>query len=280
MTFSDIKRAVVLAGLAAAWPASGLAQQPAVPVPQSAAPRARPSSAAAEARYQITIMEAVLEKAVEHGAKIMNRQSVTPDLMLLSTPARARGFRLEGYGVFFDVQVPPLRTSAVWSLRALDLNDRGLESALKALKTHVQSLSDQQARQNLEAALRRLELQVNPLPVATRSGQSATASTVETTPLGAASTAVQDDPGDAYTNEVKNALIDAMLEYSGPIAVANDEWLTIAAKDADDSSRMGIGDPAEPVTITLRIKGSTLADFRAGKLTRDEARAKVEIKEF
>ena len=35
------------------------------------------------------------------------------------TPA-ARGFRLDGYGVFFDVEVPGVRPSLAWSLRTMN----------------------------------------------------------------------------------------------------------------------------------------------------------------
>ena len=41
-------------------------------------------------------------------------------LVLLAGAARARGFRLDGYGVFFDVEVPALRRSVAWSFRVLD----------------------------------------------------------------------------------------------------------------------------------------------------------------
>ena len=55
-----------------------------------------------------------------------------------------------------------------------------------------------------------------------------------------------DDPGRAYTSEVQTALIDAMLDFGPPIPVADGEWLTIAARDNDDS-RLGGGDPYDVV---------------------------------
>ena len=73
--------------------------------------------------------------------------------MLLSENARARGFRLDGYGVFFDVDVPSFgtRTRRCWSLRTLDQNDLGLESALKALQAHVEAAGDPNLQQALQA---------------------------------------------------------------------------------------------------------------------------------
>ena len=71
--------------------------------------RRRPR-AAAEQRYQIGQMERVLEGAVEHGVTIIRDRvqelAQVPAELLVSDNARARGFRLDGYGVFFDVIVP------------------------------------------------------------------------------------------------------------------------------------------------------------------------------
>src|SRR5438270_357231 len=116
--------------------------------------------AAVELRYQIGQMERVLEGAVEHGVTItrdrLQTLAQTPADMLVSDNAHARGFRLEGYGVFFDVVVPTFDATLTWSLRTLDQNDLGLQSALRTLQTHVHTAGDP----NLEQALRRLELQM------------------------------------------------------------------------------------------------------------------------
>ena len=86
-------------------------------------------------------MERVLEGAVEHGvANIRDRlQALGPTELLISDNARARGFRLDGYGVFFDVVVPSLDTTVLWSIRTLDQNDLGLESALQGARRRTSS---------------------------------------------------------------------------------------------------------------------------------------------
>ena len=55
-----------------------------------------------EGRYQLGQMERLLEGAVEHGATVIRDrlQAVMPADMLLTQNARARGFRLDGYGAF------------------------------------------------------------------------------------------------------------------------------------------------------------------------------------
>jgi hypothetical protein len=90
--------------------------------------------------------------------------------------------------------------------------------------------------------------------------------------------AIIDDPGLAYTNEVKAALIDAMLDYGAPIPIGDAEWLTVAARD--DNSRLGGGDPYDVSTVMLRIKGADLGAFRAGTLSRPDAIARVEVREY
>src|SRR5436309_3044707 len=86
-----------------------------------------------QSRYQIGVMERVLEGAVEHGVTITRDrlQAVMPtEMQFISENARARGFRLEGYGVFFDVMVPSFAFEGTmpWVFRTLDQNDLGLDS--------------------------------------------------------------------------------------------------------------------------------------------------------
>src|SRR5262245_16570895 len=105
-------------------------------------PNARPETQLKQQRYQIGQMERVLEGAVEHGATMMRDrlQAVVPPAtaqLLIQENAHVRGFRLEGYGVFFDVIVPSADGSLTWSLRTLDQNDLGLQNALSVLKTRI-----------------------------------------------------------------------------------------------------------------------------------------------
>jgi hypothetical protein len=103
------------------------------------------------------------------------------------------------------------------------------------------------------------------------------AATEETRPT--AGSGVLDDPGLAYTKEVKAALVDAMLEYGTSIPTSESEWLTIAARDNNDS-RIGGDDPYDVTTIVLRVRGADLAAYRAGRITREEAVKRVSIKDY
>jgi hypothetical protein len=151
---------VMVAGLAAAAGAqdAGRPQQQ----PATRMDAARNQQQVREARYQIGQMERLLEGAVEHGATAMRDrlQAVMPADMLLTDNARARGFRLDGYGVFFDVEVPDLGGSLAWSLRTLDQNDLGLDAALQTLRQAAGN------DVNLQQALKRVELQMSPMGTA------------------------------------------------------------------------------------------------------------------
>ena len=217
-----------------------------------------------QARYQIGQMERLLEGAVEHGATVIRDrlQPIMPADMLLTEDARARGFRLDGYGVFFDVEVPSLEGTLPWSFRTLDQNDLGLDAALRTLRTYVQSAGNDV---NLQQALKRVELQVAPMTVST-AGQPPGATAVQASnpaPAGGAVAAPVNDPAfnnpdEAYRTEIREALIDAMLEHSRSLAIGPGERLTVAARRSDNRPRLGIDTDA---AVVLSVKGSDLTAF-------------------
>jgi hypothetical protein len=78
---------------------------------------------------------------------------------------------------------------------------------------------------------------------------------------------------------VRDALLATMLRYSQSLALGSDEWLVVAARDRGEPG-IGADDPFETTTIQLRIKGADLQAFHAGRLTLEEARKRVEVKEY
>jgi hypothetical protein len=249
------------------------------------------------ARQKISMMEGVLERAVANGAENLFREvhaiMPTSDGPRLIGAPEVRGFPLEGYGVFFDVVVPDLYMPPAWSLRyMIDQNGMAASTALGELKGLVSSLSDPTQRQQMMIAINRLEMQVGPaqsvaLPAAGRAAGPATVSSQAAPAPSAAppsaaaraNAAVLDDPNEGYTREVKQALIDAMLENSGGIPLAPDEWLMVAAR-GNVHPDLSVTDSSDTHTIVLRLKGSDLADFRANRITQDEARKRVAVREY
>ncbi|MGE3578107.1 MAG: hypothetical protein AB7I25_06555 [Vicinamibacterales bacterium] len=243
-----------------------------------AARRAAEATEAAKVRSNLLIMEGVLERAVVLGADSLTRRvrALAPQEppLLLAGEVDVRGFRLEGYGVFFDVEVPVLRQSVAWSLRALmDQGGVPLAVALNQLRAYVRTAADAQTRQSLERALHRLEMQVG----AQDSHTVTPAASTVAVPQPPEALAWLSNPNGAYTSAVKDALIEAMLEHSQALAVGAGEWLTIAARDNESRTRPAHVDDSG--TITLRVKGSDLAAFHAGRITVEEARRRVEIRE-
>jgi len=266
-----------------------------VAIASSLSAQAPPSSARAEAdarqsRYQVGQMERVIEGAVEHGVTVIRDRfqqlMQMPADQLVTDNAHARGFRLEGYGVFFDVTVPTFELSSlVWSLRTLDQNDLGLQRAVTALEEHVK----QQGDASLEQALKRLELQVGPVALsrvaapAVAGARSAVGSAATTTadaaPQAPSSDPILADPNEAYRAEVIQAIKDAMLDHSSSLAIGAGEWLTIAARGNDDRPRLAPAD-SDARTRIIRLRGSDLAAFLARQITREDALQRIEVRLF
>jgi hypothetical protein len=246
--------------------------------------QAEPSAAQRTQRYQIGMMERVLESAVEHGATVTRDRlrAVMPAEMLLSESAEARGFRLQNYGVFFDVVVPSLEGMLPWVFRTLDRTDLGLDSALQTLRAMVERAGDDE----LQQALRRVELQVapfaaqggGPTPVTAAAGRPSQAAAAPTAPASGLSTdPILNNPEEAYRAEVMAALMDAMLDHSLGLELAAEEWLTIGARRSE-SPRLAGDTPAR--TIQMGLKGADLHAFLAGSITRDEARRRIDVRVF
>ena len=254
-----------------------------------------PDAEQIKSRQRIFMMEGVLERAVQLGVDNLRRQvrTVMPDDALLQGGApQVRGFRLDGYGVFFDVEVPALRRSLAWSLRTMNETGVALARDLAQLRAFMQAISDPRARADFDRMLQRIQRQMAPAPapgperVVAQGAQAVTAQSLPPSPppvpapaTPSSSDALLVDPSSAYTQEVKTALIDAMIEHSTPLALGAEESLTVAARDNAPSDPFVPGNQ-DAVTLVLSIKGSDLVAFRAGRLTLDQVRARVQANEF
>ena len=304
---------VMVAALAAGVDAAA-AQVAPVPAPAPApAPSTPPTpdrgrQLAADARYKVRVMEGVLEKSVQQAALRLNEQlqRVSPDLIQLAGAAHARGYRLEGYGLFFDVEVPAaMRQTMGWTARVMRQQREGVSEALGALKRIAGEL-DPKDRADAERAMRQIELAVLPVPRGLRPADRPMAAApppggamgASTSTMIAPAPAAPDgdkpaivaappseseamlwrSPDLAYEDQVREALIGAMLDWGALLPLGPDEWLTVAARDNQDVVMPGAA--PDVVTIILRVKGSDLAERLAGRLPADELRRRVEVREF
>jgi hypothetical protein len=197
---------------------------------------------------EITVLEGTLTSSVSLAATKVAKevQSSTPSATLFTGRAQAKGFLLEGFGVFFSVEIPALDLSVMLTVENLERS--------------AQRRNDLPQLNNLPQVANRQDLQ----------GGSSVKDVVESV--------MTTDPRQKYRDAVKLGLIDAMLDHSKNLELKADEWLSIAAR----GSEAGLlpNEIFQLTTVILRVKGSDLADYLAGRLTKDEARKKVEVRQF
>jgi hypothetical protein len=256
------------------------------PPPQAAPDKDAPARDTGKRPKDVQLMEVVLTRAVRIGAEeVSNRMRAgNPSVSVFTGQARTRGFILEGYGVFFDVEIPALLESVVWSMRTLE-RDLVMATALDQLRRSLQDLPAGPARMQAEQAFKQVQ-QFGPapqLPSAQLMGQQLPA--VQNVPppgstvaANAAEPMAAFDPQQAYTDSVQNALIDTMLNHSLQINLQPDEWLTVAARGSEAPIRSG--EIYDMVTIVIRVKGSDLALYHSDPSKRAEVRGRVQVRVF
>jgi hypothetical protein len=197
--------------------------------------------------------------------------------------ARARGFILDGYGIFFHVEIPEMQQSLVMSISTLE-RDVAVASTIESLRRAVDAMADGAAKLQAEIALKRLQVQVGPLPTqdslaaAPRGVVRTTESTDISEPIAPVPLPSLRDPNAAYREAIQVALIDAMLEHSRGMNIRPDEWLSVAAHRGD--SPLAPNEIVTSSTLVLRIKGSDLAIYDADRTRKEEIRKRVEVREF
>jgi hypothetical protein len=278
--------AFIALALSVAVPAASQAQS------SSQAEQNRPSEQ--KRRNNIQVMEGVLTRAgviaAEHIATQLQQLDPSMTVFIGDRSARARGFVLEGYGVFFDVEVPELRGAVVWS-QITQQRDMQIGNALSMLKRALQEMPEGPNRQQALAAIRLLDVHAGPvqqqvpnlgapvdpaMPVSARSDTTAppaaTASAAMSPTDVANLAALLRDPNREYRDAVQRELTDVMLDYGSPMDVGPDDWLCVAARVAEAGQR--------GQTLMLRVKGSDLAIYAGDKSRRDEIRSKVEVRVY
>lgn len=243
----------------------------------TAAAQAPITQAQVERRYNVRVFGNVLVSAAQHGAELMQLkvQQIDPSIILLSgTAPRAHGFVIDGHGVFFYLEIPRVDPMVAWAVTNRGRDEAAI-AAISRMRTALQYVSDVQMKQMLENDLKRLEQRVSPPGPQTRqpAGMGMPAS------AAAAPAPVMNNPNMEYERLVVDQIISAMLDHSHQLGLGADEWLTIAARGSQGPMvAEAVFD--DSVTIQFRIKASDLSAFRAGTITRDEARARVVVREF
>jgi hypothetical protein len=258
---------------------------PAPPVPGQTSGVAPVTREKLQRIYHIRQLEGVLTNAVKAGASTLayQMQMSEPSLFVV-TNARTRGFELEDFGVFFDVDVPPMLQSAAWSVQVRQEYVDSLRRAVADVRV------DPTMRRMAELELRKVDrrfaqVQSQQTPPAAADQPAAQGGVVAQTtdapaaaPTPAAVVAPLPDlrdPNERYTDAIKDKLIDAMLTYGGVLGLEDREWLVIAARATSDAMPGGLDDSA---SILIRIKGEDLNAYVLKRITRDDVVKKIEIK--
>jgi hypothetical protein len=197
---------------------------------------------------EMTVLEGTLTASVRLAAKKVatDVQSSTPNATLFTGTAGAKGFLLDGYGVFFSVEIPALDMSVMLTFENIE-----------------------------RSAQRRTDLpQITNLPQVANRQDLQSGSTVKDVVESVMTT----DPRQKYRDAVKLALIDAMLDHTKNLELGPGESLTIAARGSERD--LLPNEIFQLTTVILRVKGSDLADYFAGRLTKEQARTKVEVRQF
>jgi hypothetical protein len=219
-------------------------------------------------RDQIRLMEGALVQAVRIGAEQVSSELEKFEpagVTMLSGTPRARGFVLDAYGVFFDVEIPSLNQSLVWSILNSQ-RERQTGDAISSLQSFVESTPNGPGREQALQALRRVAKTVGPVsprsPGVPPRGQ-----------VSAAAAAKMPNPDELYTDAVKDKLVNVMLTYSLDMNLGPEEWLTVAARGSDGPlPQAGLSDS---ITIVMRVNGSDLSIYHADKARREEIVKKV-----
>ena len=79
-----------------------------------------------------------------------------------------------------------------------------------------------------------------------------------------------------YVKAVRDGLVDAMLKFGQSLDLKPTEWMTIVARGAYG----GPGPVYEPSVLVLRVRGTDLNDFLAGRLNREEVEKRVQMRPY
>ena len=247
-----------------------LAQSPPASTTRNA--RAEPG----ERLQQVHLMERALEDAVTRGVRIVEQQlPPVPGVLYFAGPVRVRGFELQDYGVFFDVEYPVVRRSILWSMNTLQLNG-GMPTIFQDLRRRLQTMPEGPGQLAFEQVLSEMEAELQrtaPLrPVGLGAARVSSPEDAERR-LDRPGTPEAMDPLETYLTALRGELTDALISYGPALDVADDHWVSVAARDG-----RGQIDPrvSSPRTLKLRVSGRDLAALSGGRLSVEDLRRRVE----
>jgi hypothetical protein len=231
-------------------------------------------------RQQMTTMELSLQQAVVNGADMVYAEfkAVFPDRPKFSERPRVSGYRLPEYGPVFTVDVPEFQVPVLFEVLMREAQFRNATNDLQRMKAQLNGMPSGPQRERLVDSISQLEQQLGLRTSDSRGGPNGVPA-IQAGLSGPVEPKDVDDPVNAYSREVKKALIEAMLTNSQGLTLGADEWLTIVARSGVTNNQQAPGDAVETSKGIIRVKGSVLAAFRTGTISKEEALKLFEVKQ-
>jgi hypothetical protein len=98
-------------------------------------------------------------------------------------------------------------------------------------------------------------------------------------PAPAVADAILDDPIEAFRAEIRDALMNAMLDHGAALRLAPTDLFTIAARASDDRTVLGLVND-DTQTIMITVTAADLTAYLSGQIGRDEARQRMTVRVF
>ena len=231
----------------------------------------------AQQRFQRTMFEGVLQTAVRQGGEAFVRQqapTLPNQIQLTANDPQARAFALPAGGLLFSVGIPIIR-STITELLVDKLRPRQADARPIAGPRPAGSIRPGQVSAASGTAGAQGIAPPDPMIV------SPSAAETPIIPVDDGSCATRTKNSTAapfdywYAVSVCDAVMDAMLDNSGPLSIKDDDWLTVALVPESDGP--GVVNGTSGFTTYLMIKGADLLQYRQGKLNKAEARKLVEM---
>jgi len=215
-----------------------------------APPPAPPANPVDPRKPAVLSFETNLRQAVELAGQRMTEHAlrIAPVQIVQTRAAIVRGVPLEGFGYHFDVQIPQISSSGVMML---EMAQRNQQQPIWAPNRNVSQVQE---------------------------GARTSAATVVAPDPMSRPPVTEASLNSMYTNFVKDALIDAIVDTAGVLVLMENDRLVVTASGDDVlTSQLQRINTRQ---LLLTIKGADLNALRAGSITRDQVRDRIEVKAF
>ncbi len=219
-------------------------------LPASQTPQPQPVSEGVDqqTRYQIRQYEESLRQAVYHAGQQLAEHAgqIVPGVLLAPATDPQIRFVPTPEGPVFDVQIPPLLNAGPLALQMMQQQQQRSQPASPAM------------------------------PVAqTPDRVTGTGGIVTADPMSKTSSIADTpfDPNKEYTAFAREALIDALIANSAAVPLKEGQRLEIAASGFEVAR--GALYPDNSRKLMLVISYADLTEFRQGKITKEEVRARI-----